>query len=268
MNYVHAALLGAVQGLTEFLPVSSTAHLLVAERLLGFEDPGGAFTIMIQLGSILAIVWLYRARFASLVRAFPHDAAARRFAAAIGAGLLPVLVLGAFGRGYVTSVLYGSAATVAMALTLGGALMLVVERRHLRTTVLTAEAAPVGRALGVGFCQALAVVPGVSRSGATIIGGMLMGMDRTAAAEFSFFLAVPTMAAAFGYDLLRWEGGLASPRAAEIAVGFVSAFLASLAVVGPFLRFVSRAGFAPFAWYRIVGGGLMLLALWNGWGLD
>ncbi|MGE0392814.1 MAG: undecaprenyl-diphosphate phosphatase [Vicinamibacterales bacterium] len=268
MNYVHAALLGALQGLTEFLPVSSTAHLLVAGRLLGFDDPGGAFTIMIQLGSILAIVWLYRVRVARLVRALPHDPAARRFAAAIGAGLLPVLLLGAVGRGYVTSVLYGSALTIAMALILGGVVMLVVERRHLRTTVLTAEATPVSRALGVGVCQAMAVVPGISRSGATIIGGMLMGMDRTAAAEFSFFLAVPTMAAAFGNDLAHLEGGLASPRTAEIAVGFVAAFLASLAVVGPFLRFVSRAGFAPFAWYRIAGGGLMLLALWNGWALN
>ncbi len=268
MNYVHAALLGALQGLTEFLPVSSTAHLLVAGRLLGFEDPGGAFTIMIQLGSILAIVWLYRARFAALLRALPHDPAARRFAVAIGAGLLPVLLLGALGRGYVTAVLYGSAGTIAVALIVGGAVMLAVERMRLRPTIATAESTPAGRALGVGFCQALAVVPGVSRSGATIIGGMLMGMDRTAAAEFSFFLAVPTMVAAFGNDLLHLEGGLASPRSAEIAVGFVAAFFSSLAVVAPFLRFVRRAGFAPFAWYRIATGGLMLLALWNGWSLN
>ncbi len=268
MNYVHAALLGALQGLTEFLPVSSTAHLLVAGRLLGFEDPGGVFTIMIQLGSILAIVWLYRVRIGGLVRAFPHDSAARRFVIALGAGLLPVLLLGAAGRGYITAVLYGSAATIAVALVLGGVVMLAVERMRLRPTITSAEATPVGRALGVGLCQALAVVPGVSRSGATVIGGMLMGMDRTAAAEFSFFLAVPTMAAAFGNDLLRLEGGMASPRSAEIAVGFVAAFLASLAVVAPFLRFVGRAGFAPFAWYRIATGGLMLLALWNGWSLN
>jgi undecaprenyl-diphosphatase len=213
-------------------------------------------------------VWLYRVRVAALVRAFPHDPSARRFAAAIGIALLPVLLLGALGRGYVTAVLYGSAGTVAAALILGGLVMLVVERIHLKATDASAEHTPVGRALGVGLCQALAVVPGVSRSGATIIGGMLMGMSRTAAAEFSFFLAVPTMAAAFLNDLLRLEGGLASPRSAEIAVGFLAAFAASLAVVGPFLRFVTRVGFAPFAWYRIASGGLMLLALWNGWALN
>lgn len=268
MNYLQAALLGALQGLTEFLPVSSTAHLLVGGRLLGFEDPGGQFTIMIQLGSILAIVWLYRARLAGVLRALPVDPAARRFAWAILAGLLPILLLGALGRQYVTAVLYGSAATIALALIGGGAVMLVIERMRFRPTIAAAEATPVARALGVGLCQALAVVPGISRSGATIIGGMLMGMERTAAAEFSFFLAIPTMAAAFGNDLLHLDGTLGSTRLWEIAVGFVAAFLASLAVVGPFLRMVRRVGFAPFAWYRIASGGLMLLALWNGWGLE
>jgi len=267
VNYVHAALLGALQGLTEFLPVSSTAHLLVAGHLLGFDDPGGVFTVMIQLGSILAIVWLYRLRVLGLLRALPRDPAARRFALAIGAGLLPILLFGAFGRGYVTAVLYGSATVIATALILGGIVMLVVERMHLEAGITVAEATPVSRALGVGVCQALAVVPGISRSGATIIGGMLMGMERTAAAEFSFFLAIPTMAAAFGNDLLHLDNGLGSTRSLEIAVGFVTAFLASLVVVAPFLRLVRRIGFAPFAWYRIAAGGLMLLALWNGWTL-
>jgi undecaprenyl-diphosphatase len=265
LTYLLAAVLGIVQGLTEFLPVSSTAHLLLGEKLLGFQDPMGVFTVMIQLGSILAIVWLYREKIVHVVVSLPSDPDARRFATALVVAVIPALVAGALLSSFVKSVLYETPAVYAATFIIGGIVMLVVERFRPTPDVLNAEHTPLGRALGVGLCQMLAIVPGVSRSGATIIGGMLMRLDRPAAAEFSFFLAIPTMAAAFAHDLLEVRNSLSPERAAEIGIGFVAAFFASLVVVRPFLAFVRRAGFAPFAWYRIVVGLLIVAALAAGW---
>jgi len=245
--------------------VSSTAHLLIGEKLLGFDDPNHVFTVMIQLGSILAIVWLYRETIVHVIVGLPSDPDARRFAAMIILATLPALAAGALLSNFVKSVLYESPAVFAWSFILGGVVMLVVERVRPKPTVLNAEHTPVGRAFGVGVCQSLALVPGVSRSGATIVGGMALGLDRPAAAEFSFFLAIPTMAAAFGHDLLEVRHDLTSARGAEIAIGFVMAFLASLLVVRPFLAFVRRSGFGPFAWYRIALGIIILVALAGGW---
>ena len=245
--------------------MSSTAHLLLGEKLLGFQDPMGVFTVMIQLGSIFAIVWLYRVKILHVLAGLPSDPDARRFAAMILVAVVPALVAGALLSNFVKSVLYETPAVYAVSFIAGGIVMLIVERFRPIPTILNAEHTPVGRALGVGLCQMLAIVPGVSRSGATIVGGMLMGLDRPAAAEFSFFLAIPTMAAAFGHDLLEVRSSLALERALEIAIGFVMAFVASLLVVRPFLAFIRRSGFAPFAWYRIVAGTAILAALAAGW---
>jgi undecaprenyl-diphosphatase len=258
VTYLVAALLGVIQGFTEFLPVSSTAHLLVAGRLLGFEDP--AFTVMIQLGSVLALMWLYRAKIVSVIRGLPSDADARRFAAMILVSFLPAVFAGALLGDYVQTVLYASIRVIAAAFIVGGVVMLVVERFRPAPLVLDAERTPVWRALGIGLCQVLALVPGVSRSGATIVGGMVMRLDRSAAAEFSFFLAMPTMVAAFVYSLIEVRESLATARVAEIGIGFVAAFMAAALVVRPFLAFVRRSGFAPFAWYRIVCGVALLAA--------
>jgi undecaprenyl-diphosphatase len=265
LTYFLAAILGVVQGLTEFLPVSSTAHLLLGEKLLGFQDPMGVFTVMIQLGSIFAIVWLYRVKILHVLTGLPSDPDARRFAAMILIAVVPALVAGALLSDFVKSVLYETPAVYAVSFIAGGIVMLIVERFRPIPTILNAEHTPVGRALGVGLCQMLAIVPGVSRSGATIVGGMLMGLDRPAAAEFSFFHAIPTMAAAFGHELLEVRHSLVPGRAGEIAIGFVMAFVASLVVVRPFLAFIRRSGFAPFAWYRIVVGLAILVALAAGW---
>lgn len=261
---VHAALLGILQGLTEFLPISSTAHLLIASRLLGFDDPGGVFTVIIQFGSILAVMWLYRARLTRLVVGCLAGGDDRRFAVAILAAFAPALVAGALLADFVKSVLYESFTTIAVAFIVGGVLMLAVERWRPAVAVRDADQTPIGRAFAVGVCQTLALVPGVSRSGGTIIGGMLMGLDRRAAAEFSFFLAIPTVGAGFVHDLWEVRHDLAAARAFEIGVGFVMAFVAALVVVKMFLAFVGRSGFAPFAWYRIMAGGLMLAALASG----
>jgi undecaprenyl-diphosphatase len=259
--YTQAALLGILQGVTEFLPISSTAHLLIASQLIGFSDPGGAFTVMIQLGSIVAVMWLYRARLAAVVRGLPSDPAARRFVVMLVVAVIPALVAGALLSDFVKRVLYESPRAIASAFIIGGLVMLWVERQGPRPVIGNAEETPTTRAFGIGMFQTLALLPGVSRSGSTIVGGMLMGLDKAAAAEFSFFLAMPTMAAAFAHDLLEVRHQLTTDRALEIAIGFVMAFLASLAVVRPFLRFVGRSGFAPFAWYRIVAGVAIFVAV-------
>jgi undecaprenyl-diphosphatase len=260
-----AALLGVVQGLTEFLPVSSTAHLLLGARLLRFDDPGGVFTVMIQLGSILAVMWLYRAKIVHIISRLGSDADARHFALMILVAFAPAVVAGALLADYVTGVLYESPKVFATTFVLGGIVMLVVERFRPAPTVFDAGRTPLARALGIGACQVLAMVPGVSRSGATIVGGMLMGLDRPAAAEFSFFLAMPTMMAAFAHSLLKVRHHLAAERAVEIGVGFVMAFVASVLVVRPFLGVVRRTGFAPFAWYRIVLGLALFAAIAARW---
>jgi undecaprenyl-diphosphatase len=260
-----AALLGVIQGLTEFLPVSSTAHLLIGARLLAFDDPGGVFTVMIQLGSILAVMWLYRTKIFHIVTRLGTDADARHFALMILVAFVPAVVAGALLADYITTVLYESPKVFATTFILGGIVMLLVERYRPAPTVVDADRTPLARALGIGACQVLAMVPGVSRSGATIVVGMLMGLDRPAAAEFSFFLAMPTMMAAFAHSLLKVRHHLSSDRAVEIAIGFVMAFVASLLVVRPFLAFVRRRGFAPFAWYRIVLGLALFIAIAARW---
>jgi undecaprenyl-diphosphatase len=261
MTLLKAAVLGVIQGVLEFLPVSSTAHLILSERAIGFEDPGGIFTVMIQFGSVLAVMWLYRAKILEVVRGLPTQPAARRFALMLVAAFIPAAVAGALLAPFVKSVLYYSPGTIGTAFILGGVVMLIVERWRRAPTVRDIDSVPFTTAIGVGACQAVALVPGVSRSGATIVGGLVGGLERPTAAEFSFFLAMPTMAAAFAHDLLDARHHLAGDRMLEIAVGFVMAFVASAVVVRPFVGFVRRSGFGPFAWYRIVSGALVLAAL-------
>ncbi|MGE0597573.1 MAG: undecaprenyl-diphosphate phosphatase [Hyphomonadaceae bacterium] len=265
LDLVRAAFLGVLQGLTEFLPVSSTGHLLIAGDLIGYDDPGGAFTVMIQLGSILAVMWLYRQRIIDVVLGLPTKPEARRFALMLFLAFLPAVAIGFFAADYVKTVLYESLSVIAWALLIGGLAMLLLERFRPTPVVTDAAETPIWRAVAVGFMQCIAMIPGVSRSGATIYGGLLLGLDRRAAAEFSFFLAMPTMIAAFIYDFLQVKDHIGGDRIAEIAVGFVFAFLAAAAVVKPFLDYVTRVGFAPFAWYRIALGGVLLAALAMGW---
>jgi undecaprenyl-diphosphatase len=220
---------------------------------------------MIQLGSILAVVWLYRAKIMTVAAGLPSKPEARRFVLMIALATLPFLVAGALFGKYVRGVLYGNFVVIAAAFIIGGVIMLVVERVRPAPDVLTVDELPTGRAFAIGAFQALALIPGVSRSGGTIVAGMAMRVDRAAAAEFTFFLAMPAMTAAFAKDLLDLRGHLGSARGLEIAVGFVMAFLASAVVVRPFLKFVRRSGFAPFAWYRIAAGAALLAALAGGW---
>ncbi len=250
----HAVVLGIVEGLTEFLPVSSTGHLILAGWLLGFDGPPGkVFEVAIQLGAIVAVCILYVRRLWRVAVALPTDAAARRFALALLLGFLPAMVLGAAFHGFIKSVLF-SPWVVVTTLVVGGVAILVIERLHLVARIHRAEDIPPSTALAVGFCQALAMIPGVSRSGATILGGLLLGLDRRAAAEFSFFLAIPTMLAATVYDLYKNRALLVADDLVIIAVGFVTALVTAMIVVEALLRYLQRHTFEIFGWYRILVG--------------
>jgi undecaprenyl-diphosphatase len=259
-NVWGAVVLGVVEGLTEFIPVSSTGHLIIVEDLIGFHGPEGkVFDVAIQLGAILAVCWLYRTKLIGVAVGMFSDPDDFRFARNVLLAFLPAMVIGALAYGFIKRVLF-SPWVVAVSLVVGGIAIFVIEavRKTPRHHII--ERFPVALSIGVGLCQTVAMIPGVSRSGATIMGAMLLGVDRKAATEFSFFLAIPTMLAATVYDLWKNRAGLTSEGVDLIAIGFVVAFLSALPVVRAFVGFVSRRGFAPFAWYRIVAG-LAMMAL-------
>jgi undecaprenyl-diphosphatase len=252
-------LLGIVEGITEFIPVSSTGHLVLAAELLGFQSEAqGTFEIVIQLGAILSVIVLYWRRFWDAgVGVLWLEPEALRFARNIALGFLPSMVVGFIVYDAVKAML-GSPLIVAVALIAGGILILVLERRLGRPRVESVEAMGWKTALGIGLIQCLSMIPGVSRSGATIMGALSLGVERKTAAEYSFFLAVPTMLAASGYDLLKTGAKLDAGAWGTIAIGFVVSFVVALLVIRLFLAIVTRHGFAPFAWYRIAVGSLAL----------
>lgn len=259
-----AILLGIVEGLTEFLPVSSTGHLLLVQDLLGFKGPAGdVFPIVIQLGAILAVVAVYWAKFWRVLIGLPRDPDARRFAVNVLIAFIPSAIAGALLHDVIKSVLF-SPLIVCVAMVLGGFAILAIERLAPEPRHLDGDRLPYPTALGVGLCQLVSLIPGVSRSGATIMGGLMLGVGRKAAAEFTFYLAIPTMLGAAVYDLYQNWSGLSLSDAEVIGVGFVVSFLAAYLVVRSFIAFISRFGFAPFAWYRIVVGAFMLaFLLWR-----
>lgn len=260
-----AALLGIIEGMTEFLPVSSTGHLLMADYFLGFKSTGDVFEIVIQLGAIMAVILLYFSRLWRVARDLPTRPEARRFVLAVALAFLPAAVIGVTFHEFIKQVLFDSPMRIAVTLVIGGIIILIVERIPKKVIVTTAEAMPLKTALGIGFCQCVAMVPGVSRSGATIIGALLLGVERKAAAEFSFFLSMPTMIAATSYDLYKNHAALSSDDWGLIAVGFIAAFITALLVVRAFVAFISNHGFVPFAWYRIGLGLVVMAALFMGY---
>jgi undecaprenyl-diphosphatase len=261
-NYLIAALLGVIEGLTEFLPVSSTGHLILFVDLLGFEaPPGRTFEVMIQLGAILALILIYARKVFGTIFGLPTDPAARQFALLILVAFLPAMVLGATFHGFIKAVLF-SPTVVAISLIVGGIVIMIVEETQKRVRHYEADKLPLKTGFLIGVAQAVAMIPGVSRSGATIIGGLLLGLERRAAAEFSFFLSIPTMSAAFAYDAYKNREALSFDDTGLIATGFITAFIAALLVVKPFLAIVSRIGFAPFAFYRIALGTFVLVLIY------
>jgi undecaprenyl-diphosphatase len=258
-SLVAAVVLGLIEGATEFIPVSSTGHLIVASAWLGRTDEAAkTFDIFIQLGAILAIVWLYRARLGAVVLAAGRDPVSRRFLIDLIIAFLPAAIVGFLFHDWIKAHLF-RVPVVAAALVIGGVIILLIERWHPRERVADADRVPPRTALGIGLAQVLSLVPGTSRSGATILGGYALGLSRRAATEFSFFLAIPVMFAATLYDLLKSAGSLTAADAPSFAVGFVVSFVSALVVVKGFLRYVSRHSFTVFAWYRIVFGALLLM---------
>lgn len=259
-----AILLGAVEGLTEFLPVSSTGHLILLVDLLGFKGPPGrVFEIVIQMGAILAVCWAFRSKITETARGLRTNALARQFALAVTFAFLPAMLLGALFHSAIKTHLFNPW-TVSVALIAGGIAILAIERTVPKPLIGSVSDIAPGRALGIGLCQAVALFPGVSRSGATIMGGLLLGLDRKTATEFSFFLAIPTMLAATSFDLYKNWQFMTEDGVVLIAAGFLAAFAAALITVRFAIGFVSRHGFAPFAWYRIALGAGMLLVLARG----
>lgn len=262
LTYLHAVFLGILEGLTEFLPVSSTGHLIIAEDWLGVNhDKGKTFAIFIQLGAILAVCYAYRERLLAAAGGVLDDRHEQRFAANILIAFLPAMVLGVLLHGFIKEHLF-SPITVGGALIAGGIVILLVEARPRAPRIVSVDDMTWRDALKVGLCQCCALFPGVSRAGATIIGGLVMGLSREAATRFSFYLAIPTMTAAVTYDLYRSRDFLDWHDLGVFAVGFAAAFLTALATVKALLAFVSRHSYAPFGWYRI---GFGLLVLWYFW---
>lgn len=264
-DWLTALVLGLLEGLTEFIPVSSTGHLLLAGHFLGFQSAGKTFEVVIQLGAVLAVLGVYAAKISRTLRDLPADPQARRFAGSILIAFLPAMVVGVLAHDFIKEVLFESPRLIAVMLILGGIVLVVVDRLPLSPRHHDAERFPLAMAFGIGLVQCLAMIPGVSRSGSTIVGALAFGADKRAAAEFSFFLSMPTMAAAFAFDLWKNRDILDWSALGEIAVGFAAAFLAAVLVVNWLLGYVGRHGYALFGWWRIIVGAVVLAALSAGY---
>ena len=263
LDLIKAVLLGIVEGLTEFLPISSTGHLIIAEQLLRFTDERAqVFAVVIQTGAILAVCWEYRARLIAMVRGLAGDASARRFAANVAIAFFPLALLGLILGSWIKAHLFNPI-TVAVAFIAGGVIILWAERRDHRITVETVDTMTWRNAIGIGVAQAFALIPGTSRAGATIIGGLLFGLSRRAATEFSFFLAIPTLLVASAVELVNHRDLLGAADVELFAAGFGAAFVSAFVAVRALLRYISRHDFTVFAWYRIAFG---LLVLATGYG--
>jgi undecaprenyl-diphosphatase len=262
---VEALLLGLLEGLTEFIPVSSTGHILLAGHFLGFQSTGKAFEVLIQLGAILAILSVYASKLLKLAAELPRSGRAQRFVLGILIAFLPAAVIGALAHDFIKTVLFETPKLICIMLILGGIVLLWVDRWALRPKYHDVMDFPLPVYLGIGVIQCLAMIPGTSRSGSTIVGGLLFGADKRSAAEFSFYLAMPTMAGAFAYDLFKNRDILSSSDLPIIAAGFIAAFIMAVIVVRYLLDYVSRHGYALFGWWRLVVGALGLVALYI-WG--
>lgn len=261
MDTLSAILLGIVEGVTEFIPVSSTGHLILASGFLGVEgEANKLFNVVIQLGAILAVVVLYWRKFCQVLVDLPKQRDAQHFVRNVGLAFLPAMVIGACFHHLIKEYLFAPV-IVAIGLIVGGIAILLIEKFKPAPRVTSTEAMGCKTALAIGLFQCLAMIPGVSRSGASIMGALALGVDRKTAAEFSFFLAVPTMLAAAGYDLYRAQAMLDPQTITIIATGFAVSFVVAIGVIRWMLRFVTRHGFAPFAWYRILLGLFMLCVI-------
>lgn len=256
-----AVLLGILEGLTEFIPVSSTGHLLLVGHFLGFDSAGNTFEVVIQIGAVLALVVLYFSRLWGAVASAPTDPVSRRFIASIVIAAIPAVLLGVLMHDLIKTVLFETPMLIAVMLVVGGVILLLVDRLELTEVHGDPMRLPLKTALGIGLFQCLSLIPGTSRSGSTIVGALLLGVNKRAAAEFSFFLSIPMMFGVFGYDLLKNRDVLDFTVLGEIALGLLAAFITALLVVRWVLNYVSSHGYALFGWWRIVVGLAAIVAL-------
>jgi undecaprenyl-diphosphatase len=259
---LRAVILGIVEGVTEFLPVSSTGHLLLAEQFfnLGEGSFWQSFVVLIQLGAILAIVVIYFAKLWRVALGMFSNADDRRFVIGLLVAFLPAVIIGLIAGKYIKEILFNPW-VVCFTLIVGGAILLWVDQLDLKPHEHDATTFPLLTYLWIGIAQCTAMIPGVSRSGASIVAAMLLGADKRAAAEFSFFLAIPTMVGAFAYDFYKNRGEMTVDHLGIVAIGFVVSFITAIIVVKTFLNYVTRRGFTLFAWWRIIIGTLGLIAL-------
>jgi undecaprenyl-diphosphatase len=259
---LRAVILGVVEGVTEFLPLSSTGHLLLVTRFFGLDEDNfwKSFDILIQLGAILAIVVIYFAKLWRIALGMFSNAEDRRFVIGLLVAFLPAAVIGALAGGFIKAHLFNPW-IVCFSLIVGGAVLLWVDQLDLKPHEHDATTFPLSMYLSIGFAQCLAMIPGVSRSGASIVAAMLLGAEKRAAAEFSFFLAIPTMVGAFAYDFYKNRAEMTTDHLGIIAIGFVVSFITAMIVVRTFLNYVTRHGFTFFAWWRVIVGTLGLVAL-------
>ena len=262
-SWLKAVVLGLVEGATEFIPVSSTGHLILVGRWLSFEgEAEKTFDIVIQLGAILAVLWLYRTRVFGALAHWRTDGPSRRLLINLMIAFVPAAVVGLLLHDFITARLFNPR-VVAISLVVGGIAMLVIEKWRPAPTTEVVDDLSARGALGIGLAQVLSLMPGVSRSGATIMGAIALGTSRVAATEFSFFLAIPVMFAATGYELIGSIDLLSADQLSMIAIGFVVSFASALVVVKALIGFVSKHTFVPFAWYRIVFGAVLLAFYWG-----
>ncbi|MGD9950813.1 MAG: undecaprenyl-diphosphate phosphatase [Desulfobulbus sp.] len=258
LSFIQSFVLGIVEGLTEFLPISSTGHLIISGDLLNYTgEQAKTFEIVIQLGAILAVCWHYRQRLMRVITGLQGDSTAWRFVINLAIGVVPAAVFGLALHKVIKTYLFDPV-VVAVALIVGGLIIFVVERHPTRVRITDVDQMNWLDALKIGFAQVLALIPGTSRSGATIIGGMLFGLSRQAATEFSFFLAIPTMFLATGYDVYKSWQSLANVDLAFFAVGFITAFFSALLAIKGLIRYVAHHDFRLFAWYRVIFGTIAL----------
>jgi undecaprenyl-diphosphatase len=257
---LHTILLGIVEGLTEFLPISSTGHLILVIDLLGFNSPPGkVFEIVIQLGAILAVCWLYREKLLNVIKTLPKEKKSQDFTRNLIIAFVPSVILGFLFYGFIKEVLF-SPTVVSVSLIIGGLIIILIEKREIKVKHKTIEHMTPKLALYIGLCQTISMIPGTSRAGATIMGAMLLGVERKTATEFSFFLAIPTMMAATVYDIYKNYEYLSSDNITIILIGFITAFFSALFVIRWLIGFVSHHDFSVFGWYRIaVGSGMLFL---------
>ncbi|MBA5724516.1 undecaprenyl-diphosphate phosphatase [Candidatus Liberibacter sp.] len=260
-NYsiITALILGGVEGLTEFIPVSSTAHLLIISHLLGVESPGSSFTVLVQLGALAALLYVYCRKIVSIVLLLPSDVCARRFVINVLIGFLPAAIFGFLAYDFIKSILFKEMTIMCVTLIIGGFILLIIDRINFKPKHFEIKDYPASLAVKIGLFQCLAMIPGTSRSGATIIGALMFGADKRSATEFSFFLSMPTIIGACALDFYKNRAAIMNDTGISIIIGCFSAFVTGLIVVRFLLNFISKRGYALFALWRIIFGVIGLL---------